>query len=84
MAMNVAEVEQALLALDERDRAAVIHRGLRSFEYEDANTDQEEVDAAWRSELRRRIDDIESGKVELLDADEVHAQIRAKLAAMRK
>lgn len=46
--------------------------------------DQAESDAAWRSELRCCIDDIESGKVELLDAGEVHAQIRAKLAAMRK
>lgn len=50
--MNVAEVEQALLALDERDRAAVIHRGLLSFETEDADTDQAEVDTAWQVELR--------------------------------
>lgn len=49
-----------------------------------SDDEQAEVDAAWRSELRRRIDDIESGKVELHDADEVHVQIRAKLAAMRK
>lgn len=83
MSMNVAEVEQALLALDERDRAAVIHRGLRSFDAEDADTDQAKVDAAWRVELRRRIDDIESGKVELLDVDESHAQLRAELAARR-
>lgn len=81
--MNVAEVEQALLALDERDRAAVIHRGLRSFEAEDADTDQAEGDAAWRVELRRRIDDIESGKVELLDLDESHAQLRAGLVDRR-
>jgi hypothetical protein len=83
MSMNVAEVEQALLALDERDRAAVIHRGLRSFEAEDVNTDQTEIDEAWRGELRRRLDDIESGKVELLDVDESHAQLRAELAARR-
>lgn len=51
---------------------------------EDSSTDQAEVDAEWRSEFRRRINEIESGAVELLDADEVHAQIRAKLAAMRK
>lgn len=49
-----------------------------------AAEDQAEVDTAWRSEIRRRIDDIESGKVELLDVDEVHVQIRAKLDAMRK
>lgn len=82
--MNVAEVERALLALDQRDRAAVIHRGLRSLDTDDTDVDQGEVDAAWRAELRRRIDDVESGKVELLDMDEAHAQIRAELAALRK
>ena len=62
----------------------MIRRGLNSLDADDANVDQGEVDAAWRGELRRRIEDIESRKVELLDADEVHAQIRAELAAMRK
>lgn len=85
MAMNVAEIEEALLSLDRHDRAAVLQSGIRSLDEDDHIVeDQAEVDAAWRSELRRRIDDIESGKVELLDADEVHAQISAKLAAMRK
>lgn len=65
------------LSADERELAAVALQQISAEE-------QAEVDAAWRSELRRRIDDIESGKVELLDADEVHAQIRAKLAAMRQ
>ena len=65
------------LSADERELAAVALQQISA-------DGQAEVDAAWRSELRRRIDDIESGKVELLDADEVHTQIRAKLAAMRK
>lgn len=85
--MTVAEVEQALLSLDRHDRAAVVHRGLQSLhadDTEDTTADQDEVDAAWRVELRRRIDDIESGKVELLDVDESHAQLRAELAARRK
>lgn len=83
MSSNAAEVEQALLALDQRDRAAVIHHGLRSLEPEKADTDRCEVDAAWRSELRRRIDDVESGKVELLDVDSSHAELRGQLAARR-
>ncbi|WP_157073174.1 addiction module protein [Kribbia dieselivorans] len=83
MSMTVSEVEQALLALGEQDRAAVIHRGLRSLDAGDASTDQAEVDASWRAELRRRIADIESGKSELLDVDESHAQLRAELAARR-
>jgi putative addiction module component (TIGR02574 family) len=83
MSMSVADVERALLALDQHDRAAVIHRGLQSLDSDTSDVDQDAVDAAWRDELRRRVDEIESGKVELLDLDEVHAQIRAELAAMR-
>ena len=64
------------LSADERELAAVALQQISADE-------QAEVDAAWRSELRRRIDDIESGKVELLDVDESHAQLRAELAARR-
>ncbi|NLO72469.1 MAG: addiction module protein [Porphyromonadaceae bacterium] len=81
--MDVTEVERALLALDERDRAAVIHRGLRSLENEQVDVAQPEIDSAWHDELRRRIDAIESGNVQLLDVDASHAQLRAELAARR-
>lgn len=81
--MNVGEVEQALLALDQHERAAVLRRGLESLDPEDASIDQAEVDKAWHTELRRRIDDIENGRVALVDLDESHAQLRAELAARR-
>lgn len=85
MNAHVLEVERALLALGPHERAAVIHHGLQSLEDENGiDQDQAEVDAAWRSELRQRIGDIENGKVELLDTDEVFASIRADLAARRK
>lgn len=60
MSMNVAEVERALLSLDRRERAEVLHRGIQSLDMDDqVAEDQAEVDAAWLSEIRRRIDDIE-------------------------
>lgn len=77
-------MERALLALDQRDRAAVIHRALQSLSNEDPGVEQGELDAAWRAELRSRIDDIDSGEVGLLDVDESHAQLRAELATRRK
>ncbi|MCL2466251.1 MAG: addiction module protein [Micrococcales bacterium] len=43
--------------------------------------EQAQIDAAWVRELGSRVDDIASGKVELLDVDESHAQLRAELAA---
>jgi len=38
----------------------------------------EEVEAAWRDEIKRRIAEIESGQVELLDGEAVLRELRAK------
>ena len=35
-----------------------------------------EIDAAWRSEIRRRIEEIESGKVKGIPGDEVMRELR--------
>lgn len=35
-----------------------------------------EIDAGWRKEVRRRIDDIESGKVQGIPGDQVMAELR--------
>ena len=82
--MTMAQVEEALLALDRADRAAVIQRGLQSLDTDAVSESQAEVDAAWRSELRRRIDDIEIGKAQLLSVDEVFAEVDARLVKMRR
>lgn len=84
MSMNIADVEQALLALDQRERAAVIQRGIRSLDAGDANVSPHEIGEAWRSELGRRIDEVESGTVEALAAEDSHARIRSELADRRK
>lgn len=84
MSMNVAEVEQALLALDQHDRAAVIHRGLRSLDADDANSDTGGIGETWRAELRRRIDATENGTIELVDAEESHARLRSELVSRRR
>jgi len=80
MASDVAEVERALLALAPEDRAAVIERGLLSLDEVD-DADQAEIDAAWLTEIDRRVDEYVSGNTNLVDVDEHFAQIRAKLAA---
>lgn len=40
---------------------------------------RESAQAAWDAEIARRIDEIESGKVELIPGEEVFAQIDKKL-----
>ena len=39
-----------------------------------------QVDAAWNDEIVRRVEALERGEVELVDAREVFARIRAKHA----
>lgn len=84
MSLTGAQVEQALLALDQSERAAVIHRGLQSLDKADAALPQDAVDSAWRSEIGKRIDEIESGDVELVDVNTSHAQLRDELSARRR
>ena len=84
MTMTMAQVEEALMALDRREQAAILQRGIRNLDTRSEDLPQDEVEAAWRDELSKRIDDIRSGAVELLDFDESHRQIRAQLVARRK
>jgi len=44
---------------------------------------QAEIDAAWRAELQRRVDDVESGRVDLVSHDETVALARALLAGRK-
>lgn len=80
MAPEVAEVERALLALAPHERAAVIERGLLSLDAVD-DTDQADIDEAWRAEIDRRVGEYVGGESNLVDADEHFAQLRMKLAA---
>jgi putative addiction module component (TIGR02574 family) len=41
---------------------------------------QNEIDELWKIEVERRIDEVESGKVELIPGDEVFAKIRQRFA----
>jgi len=43
---------------------------------------QADVDAAWRIELRRRIEDIQTGRVQMLDVEAVEDEILVELEAM--
>ncbi len=42
-------------------------------------TPPSDVDAAWRAEASRRLAEVRAGAVELVDADEHYARLRASL-----
>lgn len=79
MALEVVDVEQALLALAPAERAAVIERGLLSLDCA-TDADQVDVDVAWDEEVERRVSAYVAGEVILVDADAHYAQLRARLA----
>jgi putative addiction module component (TIGR02574 family) len=67
--MSIDQVEAIALKLPEQERAELIGR------LQDSLTDN--VDQAWRAEVRRRLERIEAGDVEWIDGDEVLAELRA-------
>ncbi|MCL2849082.1 MAG: addiction module protein [Micrococcales bacterium] len=79
MAPEVVELIRAGLALDPDERAVLGHALLKSLH--DDGDDQDAVDAAWRDEIARRLRQAQDGTVELVDADEHYARLRAAIAA---
>lgn len=76
--MNTAQLESitsAAMTLSERERAKLAHDLVASL---DGPADIG-VAEAWDSEICRRINDIESGKTEIMDADEAIARARARI-----
>lgn len=77
------QVERALLALAPAERAAVIERGLRSLDEID-DSPQEDIDAAWAAELRRRVTEIGNCTVTLVSGAESDARVQALLAELHR
>ena len=85
MSMSIAEIHEAILALDLPDRVAVIQRGLEALDDADCNQqDDADVESAWREEFRRRINQIEHGEVQLVTREESDARVAALLAELQR
>lgn len=64
------------LRADEREKIA---RALyESLAYEDDEEDPAVVEAAWAEEIKQRIEEIRTGAVETIPAEEVFAEMRAR------
>ena len=78
MARSIADIEKELMALPQEDRARVALDLIRSLDKEEETFTHEEWEAAWHEEIEKRVQDVHAGRVELLDAEEVLAELRAK------
>ena len=85
MAPDVAEVLETAKLLKRDQIADLAYALLRVLDDDDdMSDDQEQAAAAWRAEYRRRIDDIEHGKVQPVSHEDTVTATRTMLAARRK
>lgn len=69
-----------MLELPEEERGALVALLLRSFEPDDGDElTGEEWEAMWGAELDRRLREVMDRSVELIDGDELAAEMRAML-----
>jgi len=81
MTPNAATLIRDGLALDVDERSVVANALLESI---DDTDDASEVDDAWRVVVSRRLAEMRSGAVEMIDADELFAEMRASVAECRR
>jgi putative addiction module component (TIGR02574 family) len=71
MSVTVEELIRQALKLDPKARAELAALILESLPTESA----EEVDAAWEAEIRRRVQQLESGSVKTIPWEEVRERL---------
>jgi putative addiction module component (TIGR02574 family) len=74
---EVSELLKRALALPPESRAALAGSLLESL---DEQLAEEGIEAAWDEEIKRRIDEIDSGKVQMIPYEEVRRRLAARLS----
>jgi putative addiction module component (TIGR02574 family) len=77
MTPDVSELLKKALALPPEARAALATSLFESLDEEPAD---QGVEAAWSEEVKRRIEDIDSGKVQMIPYEEVRRRLAALLS----
>lgn len=78
MALPLEKVEAEALELSSEDRTRLVLRLLDSLEEERREDEPAEVERAWEEEIRRRIAEIDAGTMEMIPAEQVFAELRAR------
>ena len=73
MSETAEKLLPTLYAMSPEDRAYIAHRLLETL-------DEDEEDAEFVAELNRRVEEITSGKVQGILAEEAHRQLREKFS----
>jgi putative addiction module component (TIGR02574 family) len=73
MARNLKKVLQDAVQLPEQDRATLAGLLIETLD----PADEPNVEAAWSQEIKRRLDEVDAGAVELISWEEVRAELFA-------
>lgn len=73
MVLNTREILEQIESLPVEGRAQIIDSLLRTM-----NQPDPEVDAAWAKEAQRRLEDLRSGRVEGIPAEDMFAKARER------
>ena len=76
MITATAKLADQVLSLPCEDRIYLVDRLLQSLNA----PSREEIDRLWAEEAERRIEELDSGKVEAIPGEQVFAEIRERLA----
>jgi putative addiction module component (TIGR02574 family) len=77
MGLPLQRLETEAMQLSSRERAELASRLIASLE-EDVTDDPAEVERAWGEEIARRVAELDAGTAELIPAEEVFAELRAR------
>jgi putative addiction module component (TIGR02574 family) len=80
MSRTAAEILEEARQLSPGDQDWLVE----SLLIKDKDESAEEVEAAWDSEIKRRLDEIDSGAVEMLPLEEVLARMDAKVLSRQQ
>lgn len=72
------ELLEKVLQLPADEREQIARALYESLADEEDDEDPAEVEAAWADEIKQRVEEIRNGTVELIPADEVMAEMRAR------
>lgn len=84
MPKSYEEVLELALELDYDERSTLSQKLWWSLHPPAEDLPQEEMDAAWDAEIKRRIEEIDSGAVKMIPLEEVLSDMDARIAAKRR
>lgn len=73
---QASELLERALTLSSHDRGLLIDRLIASLDQEPADHEAEQL---WSDEIKKRVDDVRSGKVEMIAGEEVRRRLGHRL-----